>query len=276
LQKTVYEHSRLYDLAFSYRDFKNEVSVFEDWFEKFSKKSIKLNRVLELAAGPARHAIEFAHRGKSATALDYSSAMCRYAKLVAKEEGARIDVVEADMVSFRIKNEFELVINAIDSLSHITKVSDLVRHFRTVARHTVDGGIYIVEVSKLEDHKSNTKSEWNIKANGEDLHVKWDSGSPAAGSSQASTSMNRKSKPINSKASKTSLVTIEITDRTKNVSISDSMRLRAWTKTEIDNAIARSEKFRVKAIFGAFDSNVKWSSKEAWRLIYVLQKRDDR
>ncbi|MDO9355748.1 MAG: class I SAM-dependent methyltransferase, partial [Solirubrobacteraceae bacterium] len=72
----IYQHARCYDIAFAFRD----IAVECDTLEAIALRHLgrPVASVLELAAGPARHAREFARRGVSATALDNSAAMCAY------------------------------------------------------------------------------------------------------------------------------------------------------------------------------------------------------
>lgn len=229
--------------------------MIESWYHTYSSKK-KLESVLELAAGPARHAIEFSRAGKKVAALDCCRSMCTYARRLARENNVKLRVLEMDMISFDINDRFDLVLNLIDSISHIKRLSEMIKHLKVVARHLADGGIYVIELSKLDNDKSNTQSEWNIKQGKLDLHVKWQA-VPRA------------------RKGKANLVKIDINSRVGRVKkhFSDSMYLRAWTKEEIDDAINRSACFDVRAIFGAFESGVSWKSKKAWRLIYILRKQ---
>src|SRR5262249_54836901 len=70
----VYEHPWAYELACSFRDVRAEVDVLRRWAGN------NVGGVLELAAGPAEHARDFACRGVPATALDLSPEMCAYAR----------------------------------------------------------------------------------------------------------------------------------------------------------------------------------------------------
>ena len=104
----LYGDPALYELAFSYRDVASEIDVLEAWYERRVGRPPR--RVLEVAAGPGAHALEFARRGAAVTALDASPTMCEHARRGAAREGLAVEVVEADMVSFRIpRRRFELM-----------------------------------------------------------------------------------------------------------------------------------------------------------------------
>lgn len=84
----IYSMPPLYDLAFGYRSYEDEVSFLLDAHDEYSHSSAENDdrrplRILELAAGPARHSlaalsIKPPSEVESATALDRSGAMVRY------------------------------------------------------------------------------------------------------------------------------------------------------------------------------------------------------
>ena len=99
-QPGIYAVPAAYELAFGYRDFTAEVSALAGWAAAVSGRPPA--SVLELAAGPAWHAIEFAARGADATALDLSARMCDRARERAAERGVALAVAEADMRDFSL------------------------------------------------------------------------------------------------------------------------------------------------------------------------------
>src|SRR5262249_6795362 len=133
----------------------------------------------ELAAGPAEHARELASRGLSVTALDLSPQMCGYAAARAAEAGLKLEVVEADMRSFRLPDRFDAAITMLNSLCHLFTLDDMVDHLRAVAGHVVPGGLYVTELSHPADHfgpLSVTSSEWVIEEGGVRAEVRWGGG----------------------------------------------------------------------------------------------------
>src|SRR5258705_163289 len=70
---SVFDAVDAYEVAFSYRDVGAEVDQLSAWCSRHSSGAPRA--VLELAAGPAAHAVEFARRGTAATASGLTSAM---------------------------------------------------------------------------------------------------------------------------------------------------------------------------------------------------------
>src|SRR5579859_66625 len=98
----IYDEPELYELACAYREVPAEVNALVAWCDGHLVGTGGVSSVLELAAGPAEHAREFARRGVRAAALDASAAMCAYAASRAKADGVPLEVVEGDMRDFRI------------------------------------------------------------------------------------------------------------------------------------------------------------------------------
>ena len=82
---SMYDAALGYEIAFSYRDVAAEVDALLRWCDA------RPTAVLEVAAGPAEHAIECVRRGMRATALDLSAAMCERA--VANAAAAGVSLV---------------------------------------------------------------------------------------------------------------------------------------------------------------------------------------
>ena len=76
-QAQIYDAPTLYDAAFGFRDFEDEVDFLCAAHEKHGNTGGAPSKILELAAGPARHAVEAASRGVEATAVDLSAAMVK-------------------------------------------------------------------------------------------------------------------------------------------------------------------------------------------------------
>ena len=140
-QTPVYEAPLLYDIAFGYRDFAAEAAGIAALFAAATGGDRGPGRVLELAAGPADHAIAFARGGAGVVALDRSEAMCVYARQKCEFVGAPVEIVCADMIDFTLPGAFDLAFLASNSLAHVHRLDDLVAHLRAVARHLAPGGV---------------------------------------------------------------------------------------------------------------------------------------
>lgn len=252
----VYDEPRLYDIAFSYRNFGNEVRTLLDWFQTYGGTASRPRSALELASGPARHSLELAKAGISISILDKSPVMCGYAKRLARRAGTDLLAIEGDMVDFKLGVRFDLVLNMLDSTSHILTASDLKAHFINVAEHLQPSGIYIVELARLSKRGEppSTRTMWEAKRRSTKVRVQWGS--------------NRDQTVKHVTQTRVRLVATSPNGTTK---INATVPLRHWSATEVQRAIRESQRLTVAAAFGDFNSNVDARSPRAWRLIYVLR-----
>lgn len=259
---SLYGDPQLYELAFSYRDVAVEVDVLEAWYRRrHNGKSPR--RILELAAGPAAHAIEFARRTTKATALDSSAAMCAYAAKRATEHGVDLDVVQADMVSFRMpRRRFDLAFAMLDSASHITDLDTMVEHLRSVAAHLAPGGLYVIELSHPADFMGEapkTQNRWRLTRDGTRVDVNFTS--PSGGFD-----------PVTQVSS--CRISVRVTERDRSRVVRDRIALRRWTATEIDAVARLAGTVRIVERHGSFDVDAPFGAgdRSEWRMISVLER----
>jgi SAM-dependent methyltransferase len=257
----LYGDPSLYELAFSYRDIGAEVDVLEAWFNR--RRGQPPRRVLELAAGPSAHAIEFARRGARVTALDASPVMCAFADRRAGEEGVALNVVEADMVHFRIpRQRFELAVVMLDSASHILDLDAMVSHLRSVGAHLVPGGLYVMEMSHPADFLAGspkTQQRWRLTRGARHVDVRFTS--PLGAFDPATQVWDNR-------------LSITVTERGKQRVLRDRMALRRWTAVELDAAARLAGGLCVSERHGSFDVDGPFGTgaPEEWRMISVLER----
>ncbi|REF01141.1 class I SAM-dependent methyltransferase [Thermomonospora umbrina] len=216
--------------------------------------------VLELAAGPAEHAREFARRGVAATALDLSPAMCAYAEERAKADGVPLEVVEADMTTFDLGRPFDLVVTMLDSTAHLMTLDAFVAHLDRVAAHLGDGGLYVLEMShpadRLTDEPS-TGTAWSVERDGTRANVRW--GAPGD-----------RIDPITQVVREHVTIDVARADGTVEV-IGGVVPYRFWTATELTAAVRLSGALEIVAQYGDF-TGVGPGDPDAWRLITLLRR----
>jgi len=255
----LYAHPALYELAFSYRDVAAEVDVLEAWYAR--RHGTRPRRVLEVAAGPAAHAIEFARRGCKVTVLDASPTMCAYARRRAAAEHVHLDVVQADMVRFRLpRRRFDLAVVLLDSASHLLDLDAMVAHLQSVGTHLVPGGLYVMEMSHPADFlggSPTTQSRWRLTRGAKRVDVTFSS--PPAAFDPATQIWNCR-------------ISVRVTETGRRRVLRSGIALRRWTAAELEAAarlvgdlelVERHGSFAVDGPFGARDPS-------EWRMISVL------
>jgi SAM-dependent methyltransferase len=244
----IYDHPVAYELACSFRDVAAEVAALRRW-------AGEVRDVLELAAGPAEHAREFARQGVPATALDLSPAMCAYAR--ERGHGLPLTVVRADMTGFRLARRFDLVITMLDSTAHLMTLDAFVAYLRCVARHLADDGLAVIEMSHPADRLGGTPrvtTAWTVERDGVRARVRW--GEPSD-----------ELDPITQVVREHVTIAIDGGEVVRGV-----VPYRFWTATELDAALRLAGGLTAVAQYGDFDARVPLDSPDAWRMITLLRR----
>ena len=204
---SIYSAPELYDLAFSYRDFEAEVAFLLEAHARHSGKGARTAtaggggrggggssggssgggaskmRVLELAAGPARHCLLSATKhGTAATALDCSAEMVAYGKGLAAaaasatahgsgggSDSPLLRYVQGDMRRFSLPEEGDAAVDSVwcllGSAGHLLTNGDWVGMLSSAAAALAPGGTLILELPhpretfRLEDV---TADGWDV------------------------------------------------------------------------------------------------------------------
>ncbi|PKL88455.1 MAG: hypothetical protein CVV23_10225 [Ignavibacteriae bacterium HGW-Ignavibacteriae-2] len=142
-----YAHARAYDIAFSDRDFKRECDFLEWCLTKHGNINNADKSFIELAAGPGKHAREFASRGWYSAALDLSPEMVAYAAIEARKENLNIKTINEDMSKFVSRKKYALAGTLMESISHLTTNEQMISHFKSISKSLMPGGIYVIEAT---------------------------------------------------------------------------------------------------------------------------------
>jgi SAM-dependent methyltransferase len=253
----IYDNPWAYELACSFRDVAAEVDALLGWCAELRPP---VRTVLELAAGPAEHAREFARRGITATALDLNPSMCEYAAEQARLGGLELDVVRADMTAFELGRRFDLVITMLDSTAHLTTLDDLVAHLDRTAAHLAPDGLYILEMSHPADRLTDeprVSTGWQVERAGAHATVRW---------GEANDRLDPLTQIVEDH------VTVTVTTGSDTLVIQDVVPYRFWTATELTAAVRLSGALQMVAQHGDFADDVPLSSPDAWRMITVFRR----
>jgi SAM-dependent methyltransferase len=255
----IYDNPWAYELACDVRSVPDEVDTLLRWYGRHQARSGPVRSVLELAAGPAEHAREFARRGIAATALDLSPAMCRHAAERAKAQGVELEVVEADMTDADLGRRFDLVVTMLDSTAHLMTLDAFVAHLDRAAAHLTTGGLYILEMSHPADRltdEQRVSTSWTFEGDGVHGTVRW--GEP-----------EDRLDPITQIVDEN--VTITVTRDGDTQVIQGIVPYRFWTATELTAAVRCSGALEVVAQYGDFDGDIPLNAPEAWRMITIFR-----
>jgi SAM-dependent methyltransferase len=260
--KTVYDQARLYDVAFSFRDIGAECDALTALAQRHLGRMP--TSVLELAAGPARHARELARRGMRATALDLFPAMVEYARDRARDDGVSLDAVVGDMTNFSLPGRYDLALLLMDSASHLLDNDAVLHHLGAVARHLVPGGLYVLEMHHPRDAfgiGSSTDTDWTCEQDGLKVTTRWghpgDPFDPILQQDQVS-------------------VTLDWEGPEGSGRLQETVVQRRFAANEFDALVRASGVFELVERRGSLTPDVPFDNrKAAWRMVPVLRRRAD-
>lgn len=256
----VYDEAEAYELAFSYRNIADEIDTILAWSGRHGLGTP--GAVLELAAGPADHALELARRGIAATAVDQNATMCAYAERRAADRRLALDVVCADMTNFDIGERFDIALLMLNSATHLLTLDALLATLSSAARQVRTGGIFVLENSHPGDFltpESHTTTDWTARRPDLEVQVQWGADSDPF---DPIRQINR--------------TTVRITRRRPGhpeVTTEQVMPERLWTATELDAAVRLSGQWRTAGRYGTLSSpDVGLTDEGSWRMIHVLHR----
>jgi hypothetical protein len=252
---TIYEAAALYDLAFSYRDFPRESRFLCTLYE--ARRGRQPESFLELAAGPARHALEMQASGVSASALDVVPEMAEYAQKKAAERGLELDYLVADMTRFETARRFDLAACMLCSATYLLTDAAFRSHLGAVHAALAEGGMYVLELphpGELERPK--TKGKWTIRDAAGELFVEWIEDETARDGNTWLARVRLEYRPLEGGAARI---------------VSDASRQRDFTRAEIESFAAETG-FIVEDVLGALDENIALDHEKAWRMLVVLRR----
>ncbi|MBK7865400.1 MAG: class I SAM-dependent methyltransferase [Archangiaceae bacterium] len=251
-----YQDAELYDLAFSYRDYAQEAAFLRDVCKTF-RHGAAPERFLELAAGPAHHALEMIAHGTPSVALDHSRPMKRYGLRLARERQVKLPYLVANMESFKLDRKFDLAASMGCSATYLLDDAAVDRHLAAVAAVLVPEGVYVLELPYPAELEAQT--QWEVASPEGRLRVEWSEvrHPAAAGYRHAATRAVLAFQPRRGREKRTEVTSVQ----------------RFFTVEEVRAAAERSGELTLEAVYGAHDRRVKLDDERAWRMLCVLCKR---
>ena len=105
----------------------------------------KASRILDLACGAGRHALELARRGYAVTGYDLSEDLLRRARSDAKRAKLKISFVRGDMRELDFRGRFDAVINMFSSFGYFESIHEDRKVLEGVARALKPRGKFLME-----------------------------------------------------------------------------------------------------------------------------------
>jgi len=107
-------------------------------------------KVLDLACGPGRHAIELAKHGLHVTGVDQSEYLLAQARERARTEGGAIEFIRADMREYIDPGTFDLVVNLYSSFGYFETEEEDLLVAENICESLTDGGVCVIDLRGKE------------------------------------------------------------------------------------------------------------------------------
>jgi SAM-dependent methyltransferase len=297
---TIYSMPSLYDLAFGYRCYEEEVEFLLHAHEKYSTSENDAPlRILELAAGPARHSLAALAEHPpssvdSVVALDLSQAMVKYGVENADHElgsaGGRRDSFEyasGDMRDFTglSSTKFDTAWILLGSMSHLLTNDDVIRCFSSLRSALKPGGTAVIELPHPRETFSMgecTRNGWTVPLVADDeeeygeLNIVWgdedDDFDPIAQVRHFTVAMTL---TVNNPEDipKEDPLFLRMNENGKT-EVKETVPMRLFTLQEID-ALARCAGLEMVAKYGALDEEVAMTDEDdAFRMVCILRYKE--
>lgn len=104
-------------------------------------------KLLDLACGPGRHAIELARKGFSITCLDFNKQFLDLVRKSAKQNDVNLRIVHSDMRNIPYKNEFDAIINMFSSFGYFKKEKENLKVLKAVSKALKLNGLFLLDLS---------------------------------------------------------------------------------------------------------------------------------
>jgi len=154
-------NSKHYHILYRHRDHEEARKFIKNLFQ-FLKPPAGA-KVLDLACGKGRHAIQVSDLGFKAVGLDLSRESIADAKKF-ESESLKFDC--GDMRNLSYRNEFDLVLNLFTSFGYFEKEEDDLKVIRSVSKALKNGGLLILDYLNVEKVKPQLPKKEQVKSGG--------------------------------------------------------------------------------------------------------------
>ena len=260
-KRTLFEHPRLYDLAFGFRDFVEQTGGLLALASRYGVRAPK--SALELCCGPAHHLRELAQRGLRTFGVDHNREMLAYARSLCKRDRVDVRLIRADMRTFSLPQRVDLAYCLFDSFCHNTTDADAIATLRSTAAALRRGGLFIAELTHPADFfagiRSRSLSRWTQRFPDVTIATRF-----------AHTNVD----PIEETFEPSIEIDARYRDGRRPVRIVDRLQYRIWMRSGLRLAAAASGQFDIVGWHGDLTPDVPLSMRdEAWQMVVVMRRR---
>lgn len=162
-------HAELYDLFYADKDYAGEARFVHECLAR--RASGPTRRVLDLACGTGRHALELEALGHEVLGVDHSEPMLAVARARAARAGASARFQVGDLRSLAIEGSpFDAAVCLFDSIGYVVTNEALERALRGIRGALRPGGLFVLEfwhaAAMLRSHDPVRVRRWESAGGG--------------------------------------------------------------------------------------------------------------
>jgi SAM-dependent methyltransferase len=294
----IYSQPALYDMAFGYRGFEEEVDFLWKCHVSATAGNTPPRSILELAAGPGRHAMAalslYGDELQAVYCVDSSPDMRDYATEIARQElpvdeQDKFQYQLADMRHFTLSTSVDTAWLLLGSLQHLTTNADVRQCLSSVHQCLAPGGTLVLELPHPRETFTMgecTRNGWKIPLEDEDgtesgeLSIVWgdddDVFDPVTQVRQFTVRMILTEPKGGGGTEEEDDDDSSLSAATPRTRLEEVVPMRLFTTQEIE-ALAFATGFQVHSLHGALEEGVTVDDEDAsYRLVVVLQKDESR
>ena len=143
---TFLRYAKIYDVLNSDKDYKEESKYIDSLINKFIEKPKNKIKLLDLACGTGKHALEFYDLGYIVEGSDISKDMIDVATLKSKEENKKIQYYNESFQTCNIiENKYDVIVAMFGAIDYLVNVEELNKTFNNIYNLLVSGGLFIFD-----------------------------------------------------------------------------------------------------------------------------------
>ncbi len=258
MENSAYSRPEVYEIAFSFRDYKIAVDFICDAVRLAGMDQI--GSMVELGCGPGQYCLEFARRGTESAGIDLAPEMVAYARAKAEAERLPCRLLEADMRHVRLEKPVNLAVCMMATIHLLLTNRDILEHLDSVADNLTDNGLYLIEMTHPRDMLTSEKStgdKWEMERDGIKVTTDWGSDATID--------------PLTEISDVTVRYKVEHRGECETLEGRDPFRLISLGLMRA--LIDQNGRFKIAAMYGDLDIKQPFdNSKKSWRMILLLRK----
>jgi len=133
------EQARIYDLIYSFKDYKKEAKEIKALIKR-NKKS-KGKELLEVACGTGNH-LQYLEKDFNCTGLDLNEGILKVAR---KKLPKSVKLLKGNMINFKLGKEFDIILCLFSSIGYVKTYSNLKKTINNFVKHLKKGGVVIIQ-----------------------------------------------------------------------------------------------------------------------------------